>query len=86
MQLSSGRNQADEAVQVPKYLIAVFFTVNSVALRLYTSLSCKLVSISLFREPCLSQSMVLTPMEGLTPDAASRPVHAQIFHIFFFTI
>lgn len=82
MQLSSGRNQADEAMQVPKYLIAVFFTVNLVALRLYTSLSCKLVCISLFREPCLSQVYGAHTYGGTFPDAASRPVPCSDFSHF----
>ena len=82
MQLSSGRNQADEAMQMPKYLIAVFLTVNSVALLLYTSLPCKLVCISLFIGPQLSQVCGAHTYGGTFPDAASRPVPCSDFSHF----
>lgn len=67
---------------MPKYLIAVFLTVNSVALLLYTSLPCKLVCISLFREPQLSQVYGAHTYGGTFPDAASRPVPCSDFSHF----
>lgn len=67
---------------MPKYLIAVFLTVNSVALLLYTSLSCKLVCIRLFMRTSSLPGLWSSHLWGTFPEAASRPVPCSDFSHF----